>query len=93
MREWPLSQARKRFGEVVRAAMAGEAQLLTRRGKGEVVVVAAEEYERLLRLAKASAPSFVELLLQMPQGGEEFERMPLPPRAVDLFDCESQRGS
>ena len=75
MREWTLSQARKRFGEVVRAAMAGEPQLLTRRGRGEVVVVAAEEYERLLRLAKAGAPSFVEFLLQMPQGGEEFERM------------------
>ncbi len=84
MREWPLSQARKRFGEVVRAAMAEEAQLLTRRGKGEVVVVAAEEYERLLRLAKAGAPSLVELLLQMPQGGEEFERWPLPSRPVDL---------
>ena len=93
MKEWPLSQARKRFGEVVSEAMTGEPQVLTRRGKATAVVVAVEEYERLLRQAKAGAPSFVELLLQMPQGGQDFERMPLPPRAADFFECESQGGS
>ena len=86
MKTWTLSQAKNRFSEVVKTAMAGEPQLITRRGKGAVVMVSVEEYERLCRGAKTNAPSFVDLLLAIPQGGEDFERMALTPRPVDLFD-------
>jgi antitoxin Phd len=48
------------------------------------VVLSAEEYERLQRLERASAPSLSELLLQMPQDNEVFERLPLAPRE---FPC------
>lgn len=85
MAEWSLSQARNRFSEVVKAASAGVPQLITRRGKAAVVVIAAEEHERLLRLAKANAPSFAELLLEIPQDGQEIERMPLKQRPIDLY--------
>lgn len=86
MAEWSLSQARTRFSAVVRAALAGEPQLITRRGKPAVMVVAAEEYERLRRLEKANAPTFIELLLKIPQDGQNFERMRLTSRSVDLCD-------
>ena len=86
MKTWTLSQAKNRFSEVVKTAMAGEPQFITRRGKAAVVVVSVEEYERLCRLAKVNAPSFVDLLLQIPQDGQEIERMALPPRSVDLCD-------
>jgi antitoxin Phd len=40
-----------------------------------VVVVAADEYERLRKLEHLNAPTFAELLLAMPAGGAEFERL------------------
>ena len=91
MVEWPLSQARSRFSEVVNAALAGEPQLITRRGKAAVVVIAAEGYERLRRLDRAKPPTFVELLLQIPQDGQEIERMPLTPRPFDFCQPEDTR--
>jgi hypothetical protein len=37
--------------------------------------VAADEYERLRKLEHLKAPTFAELLLAMPTGGDEFERL------------------
>ena len=39
MNEWPLQEARNRFSAVVDAAVAGEPQRVTRRGKPAVVVL------------------------------------------------------
>ena len=64
--------------------MAGEPQRVTRRGKPAVVVLATEEYERLRRLEKSKAPSFADLLLEIPQDDEEFERLRLSARPIDL---------
>lgn len=47
MKTWKLEDARNRFSEVVRRAMADEPQLVTRNGRDAVVVVGAEEYRRL----------------------------------------------
>jgi antitoxin Phd len=58
--------------------------MVTRRGKWVSVVLSAEDYQRLQRLDAANAPSLCELLLQMPQDDEGFERMPLTPRE---FPC------
>lgn len=47
MKSWKLEDARNRFSEVVRRAMADEPQLVTRNGREAVVVIAVEEYRRL----------------------------------------------
>ena len=49
------------------AALGGEAQLVTRRGKHAVVVLDAGEYERLRRGERAQAPGFIEHLLAIPR--------------------------
>lgn len=82
-RPWSLQDAKNRFSALVEAALAGEPQWVTRRGKPVTVVLSAEEYERLQRCERATAPAFAELLLDMPQDDDEFERIPLQPRAVD----------
>ena len=69
MAEWPLQDAKNKFSELVNAAMAGEPQQVTRRGQPAVVVLAAEEYDRLRRLERTQAPSLGELLLEIPQDG------------------------
>ena len=48
------------------------------------MVLSAEDYQRLQRLDAANAPSLNQLLLQMPQDDEGFQRMPLTPRE---FPC------
>ncbi|MCA1789469.1 MAG: type II toxin-antitoxin system Phd/YefM family antitoxin, partial [Thioalkalivibrio sp.] len=48
MAEWTLEQAKNRFSEVVRLALAHEPQIVRRGGRDGVVVVAQEDYERLI---------------------------------------------
>ena len=71
---WSVQDAKNRFSEVVEAAKR-KPQTVTKHGKPAVVVIAAGEYERLRKLQHLKAPSFIEMLLAMPQGGEEFERL------------------
>jgi antitoxin Phd len=73
-RTWSVQDAKNRFSEVVEAARR-KPQTVTKHGKPAVVVVAADEYERLRKLEQLKAPSFAELLLAMPTGGEDFERV------------------
>ncbi len=84
MNEWPLQDARNKLSAVVDAAVAGEPQRVMRRGKPAVVVLAVEEYERLCRLEKAKVPTFINLLLAIPQDDEEFAPLQLPSRMVDF---------
>ena len=92
MKDWPLRDAQNRFGDVVDAALAGEPQRVTRSGKPAVVLLAEEEYERLCKGEADSAPThdgavtFVDHLLAIPKGGDDFdfERWPLEPRPLDL---------
>jgi prevent-host-death family protein len=71
---WSVQDAKNRFSEVVEAARR-KPQTVTKHGKPAVVVVAADEYERLRKLEHLKAPSFAELLLAMPTGDDEFERL------------------
>ena len=82
--EWALQDAKNRFSAVVDAALAGNPQRVTRRGKPAVVVVAVEEYERLRHLEKAEAPTLADMLLAIPRDDEEFDRFRLPPRSVEF---------
>ena len=71
---WSVQDAKNRFSEVVEAARR-KPQTVTKHGKPAVVVVAADEYERLRSLEHLKAPTFAELLLAMPTGDDEFERL------------------
>lgn len=75
-----LQDAKNRFSAVVEAALSGRPQAVSRRGKLAVVVVAAEDYRRLLDAARAQRESFVDHLMAFPEG--EIERASAAPRDV-----------
>ena len=77
---WSLQDAKNRFSAVVEAALAGRPQEVTRRGRPAVVVLAVEEYERLVQVAGGRRESFAEHLLHFP--GAEVERLQAKPRDV-----------
>lgn len=82
---WQLQDAENRFSAVVDAALAGEPQQVTRRGRPAVVVMAVAEYERLCKSEQSDTSTFMEHLLAIPRGGDfDFERWPLDSRPVDL---------
>ena len=81
MGEWKLQDAKNKFSALVDAAIGGEPQHVTRRGKPAVVVVSCDAYERLRKMENSR---FVDLLLEMPQDDGEFERIPLEPRDVEF---------
>ena len=90
MTTWQLQDAKNRFSAVVEAALAGEPQEVTRKGKPVVVVVAFEEFQRLCKNDAENAPSFVDHLLAIPKGSDD-DGFELPcrtrdytPRAVDV---------
>jgi antitoxin Phd len=82
-RNWSVQDAKNRFSEVVEAAR-NEPQTVTKHGKPAVVVVSADEYDRLRKLEHLKAPSFAEMLLAMPQGDVEFERVKTKLRDVEF---------
>ena len=82
--QWSLQDAKNRFSAVVEAARNGVPQTVTKHGKPAVVVVNAEEYERLRKLEQAKAPSFKDHLLAMPKDDGSFERMEIEFRDVDF---------
>ncbi len=82
-RSWSVQDAKNRFSEVVEAAQR-KPQTVTKHGKPAVVVVAADDYERLRQLERAQAPSFAQLLLAIPQDGGEFPRRQVRPRDVEF---------
>jgi antitoxin Phd len=78
--EWNLAEAKNRFSEVVNLALTEGPQTIHRR-KDTVVLVAAEEFERLV----GQRPAFKDYLTQ----GESFEGLNLerdrsPGRDVSL---------
>ena len=89
MTTWQLQDAKNRFSAVVDAALTGEPQQVTRRGKPVVVVVSFEEYQRLRKSDAENAPSFVDHLLAIPRGSDD-DGFELPSRtrdyAASVFD-------
>lgn len=81
---WKLGEAKARFSEVVRLAAAGQPQRVTVRGRSAVVVVSADEFDRLR--ARNAAASLHDLLSQSPLSRLEFgsESVRGPVREVDL---------
>lgn len=64
MRTWELQEAKSRFSEVVDLSLTETPQLMTRRGAEAVVVLAAEDYHRLV----SEAPNLIDHLLKAPRG-------------------------
>ncbi|MBD3787425.1 MAG: type II toxin-antitoxin system Phd/YefM family antitoxin [Sphingomonadales bacterium] len=77
---WTVQDAKNKFSAVVEAALAGQPQEVSRRGKPAVVVVSVEEYHRLLAGAVQARESFAEHLLAFP--GEDLPRAKAAPRDV-----------
>jgi len=80
---WSVQDAKNRFSEVVTAARRAP-QTVTKHGKPAVVVVDAAEYERLRQLERAQAPSFIDMLLAIPQDDGEFPRADVQMRDLEL---------
>ena len=82
--EWLLQDAKARFSELVRRARSEGPQLVTVRGREEVVVVAADEFRRLK--GERTGAALVEAMQASPH--KEFEIAPkrtrAPVRGVEL---------
>lgn len=59
---WQLQTAKQRFSELVERARHEGPQVVTKHGKAAVVIVSAEDYERL----SGSEPSLVEFIRSAP---------------------------
>ena len=83
MQDWSLDDARNKFSQLLNAALTGEPQKFLDQGQRAVVILAAQEYDRLRKLDESQVPSFSELLLEIPQDDQDFDRSSIRPRAVD----------
>ena len=73
MKEWSIQEAKKDFSDLVNAALSGEPQRINSPGRRAVVMISADEYDRLRQLEESHIPSFSELLLEIPQDDQEFD--------------------
>lgn len=80
---WSLQDAKNRFSAVVDAALSGQPQSVSRRGKPAVVVLSASEYERLLTVARGERGSFRSHLLTFP-GLPDEQRAQVHAREVEF---------
>ena len=82
MGTWQLQDAKNRFSALVEAALSGEPQEVTRRGKPVVVVFSYDEYQRLQTERDEKTPTFRDLLLAIPKGSDD-DGFELPERTRD----------
>ena len=66
---WQLHDAKNKFSKVIDCAITQGAQIVTRRGKKVVVIMALEEYEYLRR----QNSSLAQFLLTSPLSGSELK--------------------
>jgi len=84
LKRWKLEDAKARFSELVRQARESGPQRVTVRRKDAVVVVSAEEYDRLV--ARAEQKTLSSLLSESPLRDLDFgeEGVKSPVREVEL---------
>ncbi len=81
MASWQLQQAKQRLSEVVRRTIEEGPQVITRHGRAAVVVVAADEFERL----RGTRVDFKEFLRKAPDiASLKIARSRTPARRVRL---------
>jgi antitoxin Phd len=73
MEQWKLEDAKARFSEVVRRAGSSGPQLVTIRGKEAAVILAPEQYRRMLPKDKLQLP-LVRFLQGLGLSGVDIER-------------------
>ena len=78
---WTRQDAKNKFSAVVEAAQRGEPQHVTKRGVDAVVVLSAEEYERLSRLDVKPKKTFVQHIFDFPK---------MPEGMEDIFDFDDR---
>src|SRR3954463_7942097 len=79
---WRLQDAKARFSEVVREAQQRGPQRVTLHGKDAVVVVGADEFDRLQR--PVSGRDIVAALAGSPLAEVKFERLTVKPKVRDV---------
>ena len=67
--EWKLQDAKSRFSELFDLVLTEGAQVVSRRGKQKVVVIAKEEYDRLTR----PRGKLSDFMLNSPLAGSELD--------------------
>ncbi|MFK7838565.1 MAG: type II toxin-antitoxin system Phd/YefM family antitoxin [Sulfitobacter sp.] len=77
---WTLQDAKNKFSAVVEAALAGTPQEVSRRGKPAVVVLASDDYHRLLDAAGGARGRFADHLMAFPDA--DLDRLKAAPRDV-----------
>ena len=88
MKPWTLERAKNQLSEVVRRALDHEPQLVIRGGRDAVVILAKEDYERLvcpqslLDFLKGSPITRAIANGELPENA--FERRPDLPRNIEL---------
>src|SRR5712691_4196144 len=81
MMAWQVQEAKQKFSELVQRAVDDGPQIVTRRGQEVVVVLAAEEFRRLI----GSKPDFKAFLLSGPDLSPlDLERIKDLPRDIEL---------
>lgn len=83
VRGWKLEDAKARFSELVRRAQSDGPQRVTVRGRDAVVVVAAEEFDRLRSRTRPRQP-LVEFLQSLGLDDLDLTRERDPGRDVEL---------
>jgi prevent-host-death family protein len=79
---WQVQEAKQRFSEVLRAAQAGEPQIVTKHGEEVAVVIHIAEYRRL----RGESVGFMDYLRIDPSVDVDLEidRSGDAPREIDL---------
>jgi antitoxin Phd len=86
--QWQLQTAKAQLSELVEAALRGEPQRITRRGRDAVVVISEQAYAALKSSAKMDAPDFVAHLLAMPRQRAVPSEPAAPGEKIVLRDVE-----
>lgn len=79
---WQLQEAKNRLSEVVDRAVTKGAQVITKHGRPVVVVISAQEYEKLTH--GGPREKLVEILRRCPVSGFVVEKTRGPARKTDL---------
>jgi prevent-host-death family protein len=81
-KRWRLQDAKARFSEVVREAQQHGPQRVTLHGKDAVVVVGADEFDRLQR--PVTGRDIVNVLASSPLADVQFERLTVKSKVRDI---------
>ena len=81
-RRWRLQDAKARFSEVVREAQHNGPQRVTLHGRDAVVIVGADEFDRLQR--PRTGKDIIAALAPSPLSGVPFERVSIKARVRDV---------